>query len=64
MLLYFSFSQSCSAPNRVLVHDKVYDEFASKLAEAMDQRLRVGNGMETASTQGPLINEKAVDKVL
>ena len=46
------------------MHDKVYDEFASKLAEAMDQRLRVGNGMETTSTQGPLINEKAVDKVL
>jgi len=57
------FSQACICPNRVLVQDKIYNEFAIKLAEAVDQRLNVGNGMEASSTQGPLINGKAVDKV-
>ena len=46
-----------------MVQDKVYDEFSSKFAEAIDQQLKVGNGMDESSTQGPLINEKAVEKV-
>ena len=61
---FILFFQACICPNRVLVQDKVYDEFASKLAEAADQRLIVGNGLKAESTQGPLINEKAVDKVV
>jgi len=47
----------------MLVQDKIYDEFASKFAEEVDKQLKVGNGMEASSTQGPLINEKAVEKV-
>ena len=30
----------------------------------MDKQLKVGNGMDASSTQGPLINEKAVQKVM
>ena len=45
------------------MQDKVYDEFASKFAAAVDKQMTVGNGMEASSTQGPLINEKAVQKV-
>lgn len=45
------------------MQDKIYDEFAAKFAAAVDKQMKVGNGMEASSTQGPLINEKAVQKV-
>ncbi|KXJ12171.1 succinate-semialdehyde dehydrogenase, mitochondrial [Exaiptasia diaphana] len=55
--------QACVAPNRILVQDGIYDNFVAKLSEAMDKRLIVGHGLDKTSTQGPLINEKAVEKV-
>lgn len=55
--------QVCIASNRILVQDEIYDEFAKKLAEKVDQDLKVGNGLEQGTTQGPLINQKAVEKV-
>ena len=54
--------QTCVCANRILVQDGVYDAFAGKLQAAV-AALRVGNGMETGVTQGPMINAAAVDKV-
>lgn len=48
--------------NRLLVQANVYDAFLDKLAERVGQ-LKVGNGMEEAVVQGPLINAAAVGKV-
>ena len=45
------------------MQDNIYDEFASQFAEAVDKQLCVGNGLDPSSTQGPLINQKAVEKV-
>jgi succinate-semialdehyde dehydrogenase/glutarate-semialdehyde dehydrogenase len=53
--------QTCVCANRILVHDKVYDAFAEKLA-AKVRALKVGNGAEDGVNQGPLINMGAVDK--
>jgi succinate-semialdehyde dehydrogenase/glutarate-semialdehyde dehydrogenase len=55
--------QTCVSPNRILVHQKVYDHFAEKLATAVETRLKVGNGLEDDVNQGPLINQAALDKV-
>ncbi|XP_070252082.1 succinate-semialdehyde dehydrogenase, mitochondrial [Myotis yumanensis] len=55
--------QTCVCSNRFLVQSGIHDAFVSKLAEAMRASLRVGNGFEEGTTQGPLINEKAVEKV-
>lgn len=41
----------------------IHDAFVKKFAEAIKADLRVGNGFEERTTQGPLINEKAVEKV-
>lgn len=54
--------QTCVCANRFYVHDEVYDAFAEKLVAAV-KKLKVGNGLEAGVTQGPLINEKAVQKV-
>ena len=59
---YRNTGQTCVCANRLLVQDKVYEEFSAKLAQAVSA-LRVGNGLEAGVTQGPLIDMKAVEKV-
>ena len=54
--------QTCVCANRFYIHRSVYAEFAQKFAAAVAQ-LQVGNGMETGVHIGPLINQKAVNKV-
>ncbi|WP_341318661.1 NADP-dependent succinate-semialdehyde dehydrogenase [Paraburkholderia sp. IMGN_8] len=59
---YRNSGQTCVCTNRFYVHDKVYDAFAAKLRDAVEQ-LKVGRGTDDGVTQGPLINEAAVLKV-
>ncbi|WP_338911052.1 NAD-dependent succinate-semialdehyde dehydrogenase [Mycetohabitans rhizoxinica] len=59
---YRNAGQTCVCTNRFYVHDSVYDAFSRKLADAVS-RLKVGNGFDAEVTQGPLINQAAVDKV-
>lgn len=59
---YRNSGQTCVCANRLLVQDSVYDAFAAKLAVAVE-KLQVGNGLEEGTTQGPLIDEAAVQKV-
>ena len=54
--------QTCVCANRLLIQDGVYDAFTAKLKVAV-AALRVGNGMDDGVTQGPMINEDAVEKV-
>lgn len=54
--------QTCVSANRILVQDAVYTEFTKKLVHAV-QHLRVGNGLDEATQQGPLIKEAALEKV-
>lgn len=54
--------QTCICANRFLVQDGVYNLFAEKLKDAV-LKLKVENGLDQDSTQGPLINETAVAKV-
>src|SRR5438552_3232183 len=59
---YRNTGQTCVCANRLFVHDKVYDAFAAKLSERV-RALKVGSGIETGVTQGPLINREALEKV-
>jgi succinate-semialdehyde dehydrogenase/glutarate-semialdehyde dehydrogenase len=59
---YRNAGQTCVCANRLFVQDKVYDAFAAKLADRVS-KLKVGNGVESGVTQGPLINQDAVAKV-
>jgi succinate-semialdehyde dehydrogenase/glutarate-semialdehyde dehydrogenase len=59
---YRNAGQTCVCANRMYVQDGVYDEFAKRLVARVG-KLKVGNGLEPGVTQGPLINEKAVEKV-
>jgi succinate-semialdehyde dehydrogenase/glutarate-semialdehyde dehydrogenase len=59
---YRNTGQTCVCANRLLVQDSVYDAFAAKLARAV-AGLKVGNGIEPGVTQGPLIDQNALEKV-
>jgi succinate-semialdehyde dehydrogenase/glutarate-semialdehyde dehydrogenase len=59
---YRNTGQTCVCANRFLVQTSVYDDFAERLAQAVD-RLVVGPGFQDGVTQGPLIDQAAVEKV-
>lgn len=54
--------QTCVCANRIYVQDGIYDQFARLLAEKAGA-LAVGDGLAGATQQGPLINERALQKV-
>lgn len=58
---YRNMGQTCVCANRLYVQDGVYDAFVDKLA-AKVKAMKVGDGTEQGVTQGPLINEAAVEK--
>lgn len=59
---YRNTGQTCVCTNRVLVQDSVYDAFAAKLVTAV-KSLKAAPGFEPGATQGPLIDDSAVEKV-
>ena len=59
---YRNAGQTCVCANRLYVQDGVYDAFAEKLAIAVG-KLKVGNGVDDGVTQGPMIDEKSMEKV-
>ncbi|HHG89822.1 MAG TPA: NAD-dependent succinate-semialdehyde dehydrogenase [Devosia sp.] len=59
---YRNGGQTCVCANRIYVQSAVYDEFATRLKNAV-AKLVVGDGAEPGTTIGPLISEAAVEKV-
>ena len=51
--------QVCIAPTRILVQEKVYDDFVDRFTKAA-QAVKVGNGLEAGTTMGPLANDRRV----
>lgn len=54
--------QTCVCTNRILAHESIHDAFVEKLAAAVKQ-LKVASAFEAGAEQGPLINEKSVEKI-
>ncbi len=55
--------QTCICPNRVYLESEIYDVFITKLVEKV-KKLKLGNGLNKNVDIGPLINKKAVEKVI
>ena len=54
--------QTCICANRIFVQAGIYDAFAKKFTDAV-KKMTVGNALEGEKDLGPLINDKAVQKV-
>ncbi len=59
---YRNTGQTCVCANRIYVQDGVYDDFVSRLSQAVSG-LKVGDGLKGETQQGPMINMAAVEKV-
>ncbi|BCJ88551.1 aldehyde dehydrogenase family protein [Effusibacillus dendaii] len=55
--------QICESGTRVLVHDSIYDEVVSRLAEAA-KSIRLGNPLDPATGMGPVVSKQQLDTVL
>jgi len=58
---YGTTGQRCTAASRVIVHEKIKDEFEKMLVERI-KKLRLGNGLEPDVDVGPLVNQTAQEK--
>ncbi len=54
--------EACTAANRMIVHESVASEFATKLAEKMSA-LKVLRGLDDDSNIGPIIDEKSRESI-
>ena len=54
---YRNAGQICIAPTRFYVHDSIHDAFVEKFVAAAG-RLKLGNGLDRATTMGPLANPR------
>jgi aldehyde dehydrogenase (NAD+) len=51
--------QRCTSTRRLIIHEKVYDQFKAKLVKAYGQ-LRIGDPLDSNNHVGPLIDQEAV----
>ncbi|KAI0894272.1 aldehyde dehydrogenase [Annulohypoxylon nitens] len=54
--------QTCVCANRIFVQRGIKEKFIAKLVEKVDS-LNMGSGFDAKTTQGPLVNKAAVEKV-
>jgi len=59
---YGTTGQRCTATSRLIVHEDVHDELVERV-KAKASELRLGYGNDDDTDMGPLINQKALDKV-
>jgi len=55
--------QKCSACSRLILHEKIYPQFLSKLVEKI-RAIKVGPAMDPENYMGPVINENARKSIL
>jgi acyl-CoA reductase-like NAD-dependent aldehyde dehydrogenase len=59
---FLNAGQSCTAGERVLVHEDVRDGYLARLQSAVGARVRLGDPFDDATTMGPLNNEPTAAK--
>ena len=59
---FLNTGQACISPNRMFVHRDALEPFLGELVPRVN-RMRAGNGMDDGIAIGPLVSERAVEKV-
>ena len=55
--------QRCTSTRRLIIHEKIYDQFVEKLVKAY-QQIKIGNPLDSNNHMGPLIDTAAVKMYL
>ncbi len=61
--IFMNQGQMCTAGSRLLLEDKIYDEFLGKLIEKT-RKLKIGDANDYQTSFGPLVSREHRDKVL
>lgn len=61
--IFSNHGQNCCAGSRTFVHSKIYDEFI-KHAKQLALAKKVGNPFDSATDQGPQIDQAMLDKIM
>lgn len=59
---FYQSGQTCISVQRIIVHEKIYDQFAVSLVEAA-KKLKVGNPHDEDTFIGPIISEKEAARI-
>jgi succinate-semialdehyde dehydrogenase/glutarate-semialdehyde dehydrogenase len=59
---FLNAGQSCTAGERILVHEAAKDEYLDRLSKGIGERIRLGDPFDDATTMGPVNNEPTADK--
>lgn len=60
---FYCAGQTCTAGERLLVHEAIYDEFRDRLVTAVNAGVRLGDPLAEGTVMGPLNNEQVASKV-
>jgi aldehyde dehydrogenase (NAD+) len=52
--------QRCTTTRRIIVHEKIADDFTARLVRAYEQ-VRIGDPLDENTVMGPLVDQEAVD---
>lgn len=59
---FLNAGQSCTAGERILVHEAVHDDYVERLVAAVAREVRIGDPWDDDTTLGPLNNAPTADK--
>ncbi|PID71480.1 MAG: succinate-semialdehyde dehydrogenase (NADP(+)) [Desulfobulbus propionicus] len=62
LVKFLNTGQACICPNRIYVHKNVLSSFLATFAARIG-KMKAGNGLTEGVSIGPLVNEKALEKV-
>ncbi len=61
--LFFNQGQCCCAGSRLFVEESIHDDFVDRVVKRAKAR-KLGNPLDTATTQGPQVDQDQFDKIL
>src|ERR1700734_2319135 len=61
--IFYNQGEACTSTARILVHDSIHDDFLDRFARATE-RLVVGDGLDSATDVGAMVDAAQRDKVL
>jgi acyl-CoA reductase-like NAD-dependent aldehyde dehydrogenase len=63
MAIFYNSGQACTAGSRLLVHEKIRDEFVEKLLKRAGG-MKAGDPLDPKTRLGPLVSQEQMDRVL
>lgn len=60
---FYHQGQCCEGGTRLLLHEKIYDEFIEKLKNKIS-KMKIGDPLDKTSDNGPIVNKKQFDSIM